>query len=40
MTELQEFIYLLHRHPELIEQLRQIAEESKKESREDGKNDG
>ena len=25
MTELQEFIYLLRRHPELHDQLRQIA---------------
>ena len=31
MTELQEFIYLLRRHPELIEQLRKIAEDAKKE---------
>lgn len=25
MNEIEEFIYLLHKHPELIDQLRQIA---------------
>ena len=39
MTELQEFIYLLHRHPEMYDQLRKIAEDAEKADREGGKND-